>query len=687
MIDFGRYFKKITIRKKLFAVISISFFLLKLNYLLLEIINVPSLSGVILKNLVIITISVLIIPEMIKTKRGRILIYVVSIVFSFLFMANYWYNIYFGDYLSVHDMILSEGTGSFSFITVLTRHIIKPYDFFFILDIFLLGLLIPEKKTSPEDKTSKELFKASNTIYKNSKYNSNMIILIIILILFVSQISFVNYRIGNTTPIEIYKENTTEFVNIYGIIPLYLMETYELLSPALFYTANADTTDSGITTDSNTNIDSGISNESDITPGYDINTNSNISSDSSINTDSNIIQDSGTHSNKSNNNQVDILDTKPNIIVIQMESFDARLIDHEYRGKEITPFLNNLSKESIYFTNFYAQHVNGSFDSDFSFLTSLYPVNRNYTFRENNFSRVPTLAKELKRNGYQNYAFHGYIKEFFSRDKAFPDLGFDKFYSLEDYSLDETVMKVENQKLGLNDYDFFRQSLSLLEAEVKNNQKPFFAYFITLTSHTPFHFYPENQTQEEYSEMENTFVRDYFNSISFLDKSLQLFFNGLEEKGMTENTLFVIYGDHQAGIDSNTYSNQNFSLNDNVKPPEAVPLILHHSKLKSSKINSAGSFADIAPTILDIIGAEEIPDTFLGRSLISDNEKPIPFLHENPLVLYNDNLFLIQRNNFKKIGYIDGTNNTDIQLSESQKKYVYETIDKTRSIIFNTREY
>lgn len=665
MID-KRDLNKLTHRKNWFAFIFLSFFLFKFNYLLLVIINIPSPGGVIIKNLIFIAFFALILPHIVETKRGRLLILIFTLIFTTLFMANYWYNNYFGDYLSINDMILSEGTGNFSFITVLIRHIINPYDFIFILDILLMGLLLPDRETvSNLLNTSKTI--STDIRYRNSKSRKSMFTSIIILILIVSQIVFVGYKSDSRNPVEIYKENTTEFVNIYGIIPLYVMETYELLSPAIFYTVEAETTGS----DSDDTVDSSITTDLDIT------------------IDSDTITDPGTEATGINENliiesQINTLDERPNIIVIQMESFDARLINYEYRGKEITPFINNLTKKSIYFNNFYAQHVNGSFDADFSFLTSLYPINRKYVFRENDFSEIPSLAKTLNRYGYQSYAFHGYLKEFFNRNKAYPDLGFDRFYSRENYSEDNTVMKVENHKLGLNDYDFFKQSLDMLE----DKEEPFFAYFISLTSHTPFHFYPESEAQEEYSSIEDTLVSDYFNSTSFLDKSLQMFFNGLEERGMTDNTLFVIYGDHQSDIDSIIYSSdRNFNLDNKVKTPESVPLIIYHNALEGKKIDLAGNFTDIAPTILDIIEAKDIPDTFLGRSLLSDKEKPIPFLHENPLIIYRDNLFLMQNNKFEKAGYIDGTGNRDIELSKSMKVDIRDTINKNQNIIFNTKEY
>ncbi len=624
-------FKNLTKRQKLFAVIFMGFFLLKYNFLFIQIFYVPSISGLIIKNLILILIFVYFLTPLLKTKIGRILLLSISFLFTVLFMSNYWYNVYFGNYLTISDIIQGEGTNSLSLIPVLFRQIIKPYDFIFIIDILLLIFLIPEKKIKSIGYSVNRISKIGNSMISTTSRNQGHrgIPIIVILVLILSQILFTNYLLGNKTPIKLYQENTSQFVNVYGILPLYLIETYEYLEPDKFYTVRSKAID--------------------------------------------------LQKVEHFNNQVTLKNDKPNIIVIQLESFDAKLIDYEYQGKEIAPFLNKLKSESLYFNNFFAQHVNGSFDADLSLLTSLYPVNRNYAFRENDFSKTASLPKVLKSAGYQTLAFHGNNKEFFSRNRAFPDLGFDKFYSLEDFSKTDLIMDVKDHKLGINDYDFFKQSIDFLA----NAKKPFFAYFITLTSHTPFYFYPEEEVQEEFVKIEDVLVRDYFQSISFLDKSLEMFFTNLKEKGMMEDTLFIIYSDHQADIDSELYSSsRDFNLNINVKPPEAIPLIIKHKDINKDIINTTGSTTDIAPTILDILGIEELPKTFMGNSLLLEENGPTLFLHENPLLLYKKQLFLIQNKKYQEIGYLEGFKNMNIQIPENKKKKIEEIIDKVRNTVF-----
>jgi phosphoglycerol transferase MdoB-like AlkP superfamily enzyme len=96
-------------------------------------------------------------------------------------------------------------------------------------------------------------------------------------------------------------------------------------------------------------------------------------------------------------NQYHQLEYIKNIIVIQLESFDQKIINYRHNNRKVAPFLNKLKENSLYFNNIYAQHVNESFDAKFSFLTSLYPRNKNYAFKTNDMSKFNSIVKVLKK--------------------------------------------------------------------------------------------------------------------------------------------------------------------------------------------------------------------------------------------------------------------------------------------------
>ncbi|MFW5787557.1 MAG: LTA synthase family protein [Halanaerobiales bacterium] len=609
-------------KEKYFALILFLGFMVKYNFILLRIIYTSSITGVVFQNLIFAIVFIYFLIPLVKKKRGRTILYIGFMIFNLIFIANYWYNVYYGNYLSVADMIMGQGTGNFSLFEVLFKHILKFYDLFFLLDVVIISIMYFKNDFS----SPKKYTFGRGTFQKQNGY---LIPLLLILVLLFSQIYVTGSLLGSHSPGELYREGTSDFVSVYGFFPLYAIELYSHLAPYEL--------------------------TSEISPPPLM-------------------------GGKLNGKQ--IIDDQTNIIVIQWESLDNKIINYEYGDREIAPFLNEIKEDSLYFNNFYSQHVNGSFDADFSFLTSLYPVNRNYTYRENDLTEFNSLARELKDRGYQTLAFHGNDREFFHRDQAFPELGFDHFYARDDYSLEDGTMEQEKTTLGINDYDFFDQSLDYLEEA----EEPFFGFFITVSSHTPFDFYPQEENKEEFEEIENTLVKNFFNSIAFTDQSLEMFFEELKERGLDEDTLVIIYSDHQSGIEEEEYDSfRDFNLKWNVKQPNHIPLLIKHPEIEPGTIEQTGTVVDIAPTILDLLGREEKPKEFSGQSMLNREERPVLFLHEIPQILYRGQLFALEQGEFELIGHVEGSGDQGVKFSEEDTKNVLETIYYMRNEVFSRR--
>lgn len=545
-------------------------------------------------------------------------------IFTFFFVVNYWYNRYFGNFLSINDIFSGEGTGKFSMYQVLFTQIFKFRDIIIILDLALLGLFgfnsLPDLKLTTN-------WEALNLIFKNLSIKNTTVFILIILVL-VLQVFVGSFIMGGESPAELYQSGSSYLASVYGILPLYTMEAYSYFH------------------------------RSEIKPRPEL-------------------ENIPYYKKQKQLSGFKTLSQKTNVILIQVESLDAKVIDYRQQGKQVTPFLNSLKEESLYFENFYAQKVNGSFDADLSTLTSLYPVNRSYVFRDIDLSRFNSLAKLLKEKGYQTLAFHNNDRDFFNRAEAYPDLGFDHFYSQRNFR--ETIYPVPKERgLGINDYDFFDASTELIK-KAAEKEKPFFAYFISLTSHTPFNFYPKNAV-EDFAEVDNNLVHNYFKSINFLDKSLENFINNLKKAGIMNNTLLVIYSDHESEIKTMEYeSGRDFTLWRNVKIPYHIPLFINHPELDNKNYKREGTTTDISPTILDLLGFKELPAQFVGRSLFLEQEDPILFLHETPQLLKDGQLYIKDINELLKVGHLKNQKK-EVKIAAAKIKELDEIIDYMRSI-------
>lgn len=250
-----------------------------------------------------------------------------------------------------------------------------------------------------------------------------------------------------------------------------------------------------------------------------------------------------------------------NLIVIHAESLQTFAMEQKFNGKEVTPNLNKLASEGIFFSNFYSQvGVGTSSDAEFTFSTSMMPSSNGTVFVNYYDREYVTIQKLLKEKGYYVFSMHGNDGNFWNRDVMHKNMGYDMFFDKDYYVIDETI------GLGLSDKSFFRQSTEIIKNIKDSYDGPFYANLITLTNHTPFsdtNLLDEFDTTlkvnidgqiVERDYIDGTVLGNYFRSVHYEDAAIGEFIEELDEAGLLENTVIVIYGDHDARIDEEYYN-------------------------------------------------------------------------------------------------------------------------------------
>ena len=326
-----------------------------------------------------------------------------------------------------------------------------------------------------------------------------------------------------------------------------------------------------------------------------------------------------------------------NVIVIHGESMMTNAIGLRFNDQEVTPTLNKLSSEGMYFSNFYSQvSVGTSSDSELTYNTSLMPTKSGTAFvsySDRKYIGIPTLLKE---KNYYTFSMHANNADFWNRRAMHKNLGYDRFYSKTDYN----VTKENTIGLGLSDKEFFRQSIEKIEQINKEHEK-WYGLLIMLSNHTPFSevekygefpvdmketITKEDGTTEEvtYPYMEGTKLGNYFKSLHYADAALGEFIQELEEKGLLENTVFILYGDHDARLPRNDYErlyNYDKTTDDildeddpNYKEYDSyqyelgrkVPFIIWTNNMKNTKLNfenkNVMGMYDVVPTLGNMFG-------------------------------------------------------------------------------------
>ncbi|WP_141431596.1 LTA synthase family protein [Bacillus sp. 03113] len=317
-----------------------------------------------------------------------------------------------------------------------------------------------------------------------------------------------------------------------------------------------------------------------------------------------------------------------NVILISLESTQNFVINQTVNGQEITPFLNQFIKESYYFDQFYHQTGQGkTSDSEFIVENSLYPLNRGAVFFTHSGNQYLATPKFLSENGYYTASLHANNKSFWNRDIMYRSLGYDRFYSLPDYQVNE-----ENTVgWGLKDMPFFEQSIEHL----KGMRKPFYAKFITLTNHFPFELDEEDRYIEPYTSGSKT-LNNYFPTVRYQDEALKNFIQRLKEEGLYENSIIVLYGDHY-GISENHNKAMGEFLGKEVTPFEStqlqrVPFVIHIPGQTGKTISTVSGQIDVKPTLLHLLGFDTKDYLEFGSDLFAKDRLEFTVLRDGSFI-------------------------------------------------------
>ena len=245
-----------------------------------------------------------------------------------------------------------------------------------------------------------------------------------------------------------------------------------------------------------------------------------------------------------------------NIVYVHMESMQNFLMDLNFNGEDVVPNLKKLSKDGMFFSNFYPQISTGtSSDAEYIMLTGLLPSNTGtvfVTYPDNKFVSIATLLKE---KNYHTFSMHGNYASMWNRNKIHPNLGYEELIFRESFVYDEETEKIG---LGINDKLFFSQAIEKLST-IEDTYPNYFGTVITLSNHSPFKHndafdydisvtYTDSDTNEEVTTcyLCEQSIGDYIVSSHYADEALGEFLNYINTSDKFNNTLFVFYGDHDA---------------------------------------------------------------------------------------------------------------------------------------------
>lgn len=309
-----------------------------------------------------------------------------------------------------------------------------------------------------------------------------------------------------------------------------------------------------------------------------------------------------------------------NLIVVTLESMQSFAINSEMNGQTITPFMNSLTEDedTIYFENFYHQTGLGkTSDSEFLLENSLYPLSGGAVFFTHSGNAYNSMAESLGNNGYSTNVQHANTKSFWNRDIMYESMNIDEFYDIESFEVGEG----EAVNWGMKDIPFMEQSVD----HMTEMQQPFYSRLLTLTNHHPFTLDEEDKLIDEFDSNSGTLNR-YFQTSRYLDESVEVLFEELKEKGLYENSIIVMYGDHY-GISENHNEAMSQYLGEEVTDftsaeLQKVPFFVHIPGYGEGHVNEeVGGQIDMRPTIMNLMGIDTSKDIQFGGDLFSEEHE------------------------------------------------------------------
>jgi len=305
-----------------------------------------------------------------------------------------------------------------------------------------------------------------------------------------------------------------------------------------------------------------------------------------------------------------------NVVLLVMESVSARWLQLYGSPYQATPALNEEARHALVFNNFYSPAGRSS-DALAALMLSVQP---RMSWRDvtSDFPQLPgtSLAEVLHERGYRT-AFLTSSDLGWANWKGFlGDRGFDTITQGSDLDCGPPLTT-----WGVEDRCLFDGMVRWVDAEPA---KPFFLMAWTVQTHHPYEPSPNRPVIDFFGETRPTDDYDlgrYLNVLHETDRQIGRLLLTLRQRGLDDDTLVVIVGDHgeSFGAPHEFYGHGSALYEENVH----VPMLLWSPRLfpHGGRSPIIGSHVDINQTVTDILGVAPHA-SWQGRSLFDPQRRP-----------------------------------------------------------------
>jgi phosphoglycerol transferase MdoB-like AlkP superfamily enzyme len=263
---------------------------------------------------------------------------------------------------------------------------------------------------------------------------------------------------------------------------------------------------------------------------------------------------------------------RPDIVVVQSESFFDPRIMRGYEDSDFTPNLVRLEKHGLSGPLHVPTFGGGTIRTEFEVLTGLslrYFDELQFPYLTLHQKVVPSLVRTLRAHGYTTTALHGNDPSFWNRTSAFKAIGFDRFVSQSSFPPNAP-----------NDGKYMADSAMTDEimAQLKDAGPPQFLFAISIEAHGPYDVPPANTAERDaipvpagITGKDREELQTYLYHARHADAELGRLANLLAQR--ERPTLLLFYGDHLPAL-TNSYSVTGFVDNGDMLREPGVWLLI-----------------------------------------------------------------------------------------------------------------
>jgi len=217
------------------------------------------------------------------------------------------------------------------------------------------------------------------------------------------------------------------------------------------------------------------------------------------------------------------------------------------------------------------------------------------------------LPAQLRDNGFSTHFLQGAGLRFMAKDQIMPRMGFDKTLG-RDWFRNTPYLDFA---WGMDDRSYFEGALSYVDG-LRKQKTPWMLTLLTVGTHQPY------SAPADYLERHGSARQA---AIAYLDDAIGDFLDGLQQRGVLDDTLVVVTSDESHGIENVRLASA-WGFNLMLAPEQA--------QLPSLKHGVYGHI-DLTASILDYL-ALPLPAEIAGRSMLRD------YAHGRQIISYTNGL-------------------------------------------------